>query len=179
MNKGEKANLADLQYCLELTLFRYRRDDQRLEDSAVQKKSFEERCRGEEFLKKVSREMFTLEREREIFLWNRELRFFLSFFLFFPLSLQEGRFTMVNVHLRSRQYAFPLAHRHLSPPSFPIQSECSRLVSRIGNRVSYSSPRFLDNETNRRILTRIIFSKNLSFKATNEVKKRNLEQTPL
>lgn len=42
---------------------------------------------------------------------------------------------MVNVHLRSRQYAFPLAHRHLSPPSFPIQSECSRLVSRTVSRI--------------------------------------------
>lgn len=67
MNKGEKANLADLQYCLELILFPYCRDDQRLEDSAFEKKRqvFEERCRGEEFLKKVSREMFTSERERE------------------------------------------------------------------------------------------------------------------
>lgn len=66
MNKGEKANLADLQYCLELILFRYCRDDQRLEDSAFEKKRqvFEERCRGI-FEKSFARNVYVRDRERE------------------------------------------------------------------------------------------------------------------
>lgn len=79
------------------------------------------RYRGEKFLKKskVSREMLLyIERERERFLWNCELRFLLVLsFFFFPSSVQGGRFTMVDVHLRSRQCLFIASFLHLRFPS--------------------------------------------------------------